>query len=258
MLNIRTQISNLYGEALDVLITGVRPEKAKAINVYVHGFGTDKNEGFASFMDLSNAFDKQFINIRFDQSGYGQSQGKDYMFSLLKASSDLKTILVYAKDKYPGLKINVIAHSLGMFVTLLAMPTCINKVIFTAIVNANAKFISDFLANRIKQKGGKIDKNGISIYKRSSGAIQLIGSDFWETLENFQPIKYLKYLASCTKVYLFKPLQDDVLPNKYFEDYKSLAIENKNIFYYEINGNHNYTNRQDRISLVKEMKEILN
>ena len=252
------QVPNIFGENLDVLITGPDDiSKVKAVNVYVHGFGTDKNEGFASFLDLSNAFNDQYINIRFDQSGYGKSEGKDYKFSFFRSTSDVKSVLIYAKKNYPKLPINIIAHSLGSFVTLLTMPCGVSKMIFTAIVNSNTQFIADWLKNRIISKGGTVDENDITVYKRSSGAVQLIGPDFWKVLRNFKPITYLSYVANCSQVHIFKPIQDDVLPNKYFEEYKEFANTHKNVFYYEVNGDHNYTKPEDRKSIIAKIKKIL-
>ena len=54
----KLRITNIFGELLDAVLSG--NSKASAVNVYVYGFGIDKNEGFASFLDLSRYFDKKF------------------------------------------------------------------------------------------------------------------------------------------------------------------------------------------------------
>ena len=54
----KLRITNIFGESLEAVLSG--NSKASVVNVYVHGFGTDKNEGFASFLDLSRYFDKKF------------------------------------------------------------------------------------------------------------------------------------------------------------------------------------------------------
>ena len=37
-------------------------------------------------------------------------------------------------------------------------------------------------SKKIKNKGGTIDENGISMYPRTSGEVQKIGSDFWRVM----------------------------------------------------------------------------
>jgi len=251
------RIPNIFGEELDVIVSGKDPKTAKGVIVYVHGYGTDKNEGFASFLDLSDAYNEDFINVRFDLSGYGKSEGKDYKFSFFKATSDLKSILVWVGARFPQKPIYIIAHSMGTFVAMLAMPCGVKKFIFTGIVNSNTAFVSRWLKDRILSKGGIVDKQGISVYIRSSGAVQLIGGDFWKVLENFKPIEYLKYIARCSEVHIFKPVNDNVLPNKYFSEYKSLARELENILYYELPGDHNFTNSKHRKQLINKIHQIL-
>ena len=247
----KLRITNIFGEFLDAVLSG--NPKASAVNVYVHGFGTDKNEGFASFLDLSRYFDKKFLNIRFDFSGYGKSGGKDYKFTFHKAANDLQSVLVYVKNKWPKKRINIIAHSLGTFVTLLLQPAGIHKTIFTAPVNANTKYISKWLEKRIKSKGGVVDKTGITVYLRTSGAIQLIGSDFWHILENFNVEAYLKAYVLYNDLTVFKPVPDNVLPYKYFETYKQVLGDK----YIEIPGDHNYSDTKDRKNLIKLMEKVL-
>ena len=62
----------------------------------------------------------------------------------------------------------------------MLQPAGIYKTIFTAPVNANTKYVSKWLEKRIKSKGGVVDKTGITVYLRTSGAIQLIGNKYME------------------------------------------------------------------------------
>src|SRR3989344_8212908 len=133
------KVPNEFGEELDVLVEG--QESAPEMIVFVHGYGTDKDEGFSSFIDLSNAFKDEYLNIRYDQAGYGKSEGGDQAFHLQKASGDLRSILRWAKETYKGKKMNIFAHSLGAFSTLLLCPRDVERIALTSIPNADTKYI---------------------------------------------------------------------------------------------------------------------
>lgn len=88
---MKKRIKNIFGEELDMLIEG--SEVSEAAVVFVHGYGTDKKEGFSTFSDLSNYLQDKFLCIRFDLSGYGESEGKDYEFQFQKAAGDVDSVI---------------------------------------------------------------------------------------------------------------------------------------------------------------------
>ncbi len=98
-----------------------------------------------------------------------------------------------------------------------------------------------------------MDEKKRSFYPRTKGAVQVIGKDFWRTLKAFNPCEYLEELGSKTDLIVFKPKQDDVLKNKYFEEYNAI----KNIKYVEIDGDHNFRNKKHRKNLFKQIKKFL-
>ena len=212
-----------------------------------------KTRGFASFLDASEFFKNDFLTIRFDLSGYGKSGGKDYEFNFQKAAGDVDSVIRFARRNYPGKKIDILAHSLGAFIVALLSPSGIHKVVFTSIVNSNVRFIIKNLEERILSKGGSIDKHGLTRYPRTKGGIQLIGKGFWTTLENFKPIEYIEELGEKTDLIIFKPKQDEVIGYKYFKEYKQL----KNAKYVEMNGDHNFRNKKDRVALFENIKSFL-
>lgn len=67
-----------------------------------------------------------------------------------------------------------------------------------------------------------MDKDGLTIYPRTHGATQRIGKDFWRTLENFNPVESIEELSNKTDLIVFKPRQDEILADEYFEDYKKI------------------------------------
>ncbi|MFA6097745.1 MAG: alpha/beta fold hydrolase [Candidatus Paceibacterota bacterium] len=248
---MKIKIKNIFGENLDVLIEGNK--NSERVLIFIHGFGSDKNEGFASFLDLSGYFKDDFLTIRFDLSGYGKSEGEEYEFQFHKAAGDVDSVIRYARKKYRGKELNIIAHSLGAFVVCILSPYMIRRTIFTSIPNSNSKFIIRELQKRIKAKGGKINENGLSVYPRTSGVVQLIGKDFWKTLRSFDPVESIKELSEKTELAIFKPKQDEVLRDKYFNEYKTI----KNMKYVEIDGDHNFTKKEDRLNLFENISKFL-
>lgn len=248
---MKKKIKNIFGENLDVLIEG--NQQSDQVMIFVHGFGSDKNEGADSFLDGSKYFSDDFITIRFDQSGSGESEGEDYDFQLQKAMGDVDSIIRFVRREYPGKKINISAHSMGTCITALLSPFKINKIILTSIPNSNMKFEVKNLKERIISRGGTIDEGGISRYPRSSGKIQLIGKDFWRTLGAFNPIEYFEELGEKTDLLLIKSKQDEVIENKYYEEYKNI----KNAKYIEIDGDHNFSKPEDRLNLMGTIKNFL-
>jgi len=250
-MNKKIKIKNIFGEDLDLLLEG--NEKSKHIVVFVHGYGTDKDEGFASFLEFSEYIKNDFLIIRFDLSGYGASEGEENEFQFQKAAGDVDSVIRYARKVYPQKEINIIAHSLGTFVVALLSPSGIRKTVFTSIVNSNTKYVSKELEKRILSKGGRVDKNGITAYPRTQGAVQIIGKDFWRTLENFKPVEYIEDFGKKTDLIIYKPKQDEVLKYKYFDAYKKL----RNAKYLEVDGDHNFKNPKERKDLFKKIKSFL-
>ncbi|OGK16637.1 hypothetical protein A2690_03415 [Candidatus Roizmanbacteria bacterium RIFCSPHIGHO2_01_FULL_39_12b] len=119
-MNKKVKLKNIFGEDLDLLIEG--NEKFGDVVIFVHGFGTDKDEGFASFLDFSKFIKNDFLAIRFDLSGFGVSDGEQYEFQFQKAAGDVDSVIRYARKIYPNKRINIIAHSLGTFIVSLLSP----------------------------------------------------------------------------------------------------------------------------------------
>ncbi len=245
------KVPNEFGEKLDVLIEG--KENAPEAIIFVHGYGTDKDEGFSSFIDLSNAFKDEYLNIRYDQSGYGKSEGGDQAFHLQKAAGDLRSILRWTKETYKEKKVNIFAHSLGTFSTLLLSPRGVEKIALTSIPNANTEYGIKNLQERIRANGGRVNEEGITIYPRTKGAVQLIGADFWKTFRNLDPVKLLRELSEFSKIAIFKPKHDDALGSEYFDEYKDV----EGVQYVEVNGDHNFTNLKDREKVIEKLREFL-
>jgi len=88
---------------------------------------------------------------------------------------------------------------------------------------------------------------------RSTGELQKVGSGFLKDLREFDPIEPVKKLAQQSEVIVFKPLQDEVVGNEYFEEYKKIS----RLQYVEIDGDHSFKNPEDRMQVIKLIKDFL-
>ena len=235
------KIRNMFGERLDVDIKG----RGYPI-LFVHGYGTDKDEGFASFLDASKYFSKRFTCIRFDQAGYGKSEGKDYEFDIVKSAGDYAIMFKFILMKY-GKPPIVWAHSLGGAVSSL-FPLPAKLWIWTSPIPPDN--VAEWLKNRIISKGGRVDENGITVYPRSSGKIQLIGGYFWRTMENLDMVSNLEALSILTKIEIFMPTDDELFKDFDFSAYERFSI-------HRLPGDHNFRKKEQRLALFRAVESVI-
>ncbi len=248
----RVKIENTHKEELDTVIQG--NENAENLIIFVHGFGTDKGEGTHLFAEIADSLEDSYLLLRFDQSGCGKSGGPEQDYSIHKSAKDLESVVEYARRLYPVKSINILAHSMGTVITTIFNPNSINKIIFTGITNLELQNIADRLEQRILSKGGIVDKSGITTYPRTSGKVQKLGPQFWSELSEYNIKEDLTTLANKSKVTIFKPLNDQIVGNgEEFDEYKHIP----NINYVELSGDHNFSNKDDRINLINNIKEHL-
>lgn len=246
--NIR--IRNKYGEELDTFVEG--NETAGATIIFVHGFGTDKNESFNYFADIALSLRAQFRIVRFDFSGYGKSGGKQEDSNYQKQAEDLSCVIEYVKSNLPS-KIFIVAHSMGTFVTVSLSPDGIEKTVFTGIPNSNTGYIIERLKRRImSRKGALVDTRGLTTYPRTFGEVQKIGSSFWEVLGKFRPVEALLEYSKKTDLLIIHFNQDDVVGNEFMKEYD--VIKDANILW--LDGNHSVTKKEDREIVIKTIREF--
>lgn len=241
------KVVNPYNEQLDVLVAG-NPDAKQAI-VFVHGLGTGKNEGYNLFGDIANALANDYLTMRFDVSGFGESEGQQKDFCLTKAADDLASVLTEAEKL--ARPVNIIAHSFGGYVTSHLNPQHVNKIIYTSTPRPETASMVTSLQGRIRSKGD-LDVNGVSIYHRSSGEIQEIGPDFWRDMNNFDPLKALQDLTHRDRLTIFSAKGDDIVKRQSGNLYREMGIN-----YQEIAGDHDYQKPDDRAELIKRLKATL-
>lgn len=239
------KVKNKQDEKIDLVVEG--NSKAEITIIFVHGFGTDKNETANLFPDIAKPLQAKFRIVRFDLTGYGESEGKQEEADYKKHAEDLKSIINTVRKNY-GSNIYILAMSMGCFVTSLASPNNIKKIILLSIPNHNVNIIIERLKNRfLTRPGSVLNEKGVSLFMRSTGKIQKIGPCFWQVLKDFKPLETVKNLAEKTDLMIIHPLQDEIIGNEYVEKYKEIP----NLKYIEVNGNHFYKKMEDREEVIK-------
>ena len=237
-------IENRQGEKIDTLIEG--NEKAKTTVIFVHGFGTDKNETENLFIDIASALKDKFRVVRFDLSGYGKSEGKQEEASYNKHAEDLKSVFDWVKKKF-GRKIYILAMSMGCFVTAIASPRVV-KVILLSIPNHNMETVYHRVKQRFFSREGSVfNEKGISLLKRSTGKIQKFGPSFWKIMRSIRPLDLINNLTQKTKLLIIHPLQDEIVGNEFIDEYRQIP----KVKYIEMNGNHSFKKKGDREEVIR-------
>ncbi len=250
MQNETIKLRNGQNEKLDVLLSG--NYHASTAIVFAHGFGANKDENSNLFVDIATSLEKDFRIIRFDFSGYGKSEGRQEDVNLDKMKGDLATVVEYAKGTHK--KVFIVAHSLGTFATMLLKPLGVERIVFTSTPNSDTKLLIENMQARITNNGGRVNEKGTTLYKRTNGDTQTIGSSFWETLRGFNPIGHTKMLSHYSSLATFDPQDDEVLKSMSFDHlviYDQLGIKSK-----ALPGDHNFTNPDDRNRLIAEINSF--
>jgi pimeloyl-ACP methyl ester carboxylesterase len=245
------KIKNEYGESIDLLVEG--KSNSSTTIIFVHGLGTNKNENSNLFIDIAKPLLEKYRIIRFDLSGYGESEGKQEEADLNKHAKDLKAVINFAESEYEGTR-NILAFSLGCFVVLKLNPDNIEKTVFVSPPNPIPEQMIEATKARIESRpNGKVVEGGISVYPRSDGSVQKLGPTFWNTLRVFDPIESLAEYSNKTNVIVFRASQDEIVSSQNMHRYKEL----KTLKYVEIPGNHGFTNSKDRDKLIVEIQKFV-
>ncbi|MEK9179311.1 MAG: alpha/beta fold hydrolase, partial [Patescibacteria group bacterium] len=146
------KVLNKQNEKLDVLIEG--SEKSPVVVVFSHGLGAGKGETYSYFSDIAKTISSEYITVRFDYSGYGQSEGEEVDVTYYKQRDDLSSILDYVSKNFSNKDIYIIAHSMGTFITLLLNDNRVKKAALTGIPNTNTEYIVKKVAERIRSRDG--------------------------------------------------------------------------------------------------------
>lgn len=243
-------IPNSRGERLDAEIDGI---DGPTTVIFVHGFGTNKDEGALLFVDIVAALASSMKTIRFDFSGFGNSEGKQEEVSLDKMAGDLRAVIDWAHDHYFSRKV-IVAHSLGTTVTSFLCPSGIERSIFTGLPRGNTDETVKHIQHRITSRpGGVFNPQGISYYMRTSGERQKIGPQFWSSLVQADVYECYRRFSLNTELTLIRPADDLSYEPGSIEAYRKIRTAN----YIETPGDHAFAYKKDRNKLIKIIKRIV-
>lgn len=247
-------ITNNSGEKLDTWVEE-SSTSIKATVVMVHGFGTSKHETAGYFDDISEALvNDNYRVVRFDLSGYGNSQGREEDACYSKHVHDLHSVLDWVKSNYQA-PVYIFAQSMGCWVTALSTPDGITKTIMTGTPNTN----TDVVITRVKERfgsrpGAVLEMDGVSLLPRSTGKIQKIGSQFWIDIKNLQPVKIVSDYSIKTKLMVVHWESDEIIGKDYLDGYDQIPT----LTSVWLPGDHSVTNKDDRQNFIKKMLEFYN
>lgn len=254
MKKLEPTIKNVSGEKLDTWVE-IPDGSIKATVIIVHGFGTDKHETAGYFDDISKSLvDDNFRVIRFDFSGYGQSDGRQEDACYSKHIGDLNAVIEYAKSNFAD-PLYLFAQSMGCFITALASPTGIAKTLMTGIPNSNTQYIIDLFVKRFGSRvGAKLDFNRISELPRSTGKIQKLGKKFWQDIRNLSPLDTVRDYSLKTELLIIHWHQDEIIGKQYVDEYDKIPTLTARW----LSGNHSVTNPVDRKNFIQVMLKFFN
>lgn len=247
------QIYNTQNEKLDTLIEG---DGAVSV-IMAHGIGTDKHETDGLFDEIAKSLvEINYRVIRFDFSGFGKSEGRSVDFDLEKGGQDLQSVINWTKENYLG-DIYLLSQSMATAITCLLQPSGIKKTVFTAHVNPNPNDLVTGLQNRMKGRpGAVINERGITIYPRSSGAVQKFGPTLWQTLRQLDYQKKIALFSDMTDLLVIRPNQDEIVV---VDNEKLNVFRNQTHFKYEeIDGDHSFRGAGVRENLINMIKNHFN
>lgn len=240
-----------FDYSLSVWVEG--DETASHTVVLVHGFGTNKHETARYFDDLVAALGQTYRVVRFDFAGLGDSEGTLSTMTYERQAEELRVVLEWVHQQFPG-QISIVAQSMGCFITALCCPDMIERTVFTGIPNIHTEQIVDRIAKRFARKPESVvNIQGVSKILRSSGEMQTIHPDFWQSILRFKPLEKVAAYAAKTKLLIIHPNQDDVVGTDDLEGYSEL----NNVQVRHLDGDHSFTKPDDRGRVIAEIKQWL-
>ena len=244
---MNVKITNTHGEKLDAVVEGADGDLTV---VMAHGLGTTKDENARLFIDISDHFAKVARFVRFDFSGYGQSEGREEDMDLNKMADDLASVLTWVRKHFSG-RVMIFAHSLGSLVVRVLAPDDVERIILTSINSPDSQAHVASTIQRIQSRqGGVVNEHGITLYPRLDGTIQKIGSQHWKVLRSINPLKLAEELSKKTDLIIIKGKQDNPEVAKPYQDIPTLT-------YLEIEGDHNFTSPESRQQLLAVLSKYI-
>ena len=142
---------------------------------------------------------------------------------------------------------------MGCFVTTMLAPQDIAHTIMLSIPNGDTKVMKRRMIDYFSIRGLKVNQQGITKVKRSSGQTQKIGPSFWQELDKFDPNHSFTQFSKMTDLLIIHPQNDEIIGHEALSIYKDLP----NAKYIEVSGDHSFKQQSDRQQLIKIINNFL-
>ena len=215
----------------------------KRVFLYSHGFATHADDG-GIFSDVASFFPDD-THIMFEYDDWDGDVATAATFS--DRAEKLKDKYAEVRAKYPDAEIDLICHSQGCNVAMLAQLDGVKKTIMLTPPMVYGSPEEEY-EHRRKNKKSEVLGDGTIIRQRSAGYKTMIKPDFFDDFSLLSDTQGLcNQLRAKTELYIIDALNDDVVK----KDYSRL---NDGIVVKYVNANHNL---QDSGGSRRETEEIL-
>lgn len=234
---------------------------AKHIIIYSHGFGVRKDDR-GLFTDIAASM-SEAEHVMFDYNQADEAANTLTVAPLYAQADKLKRTIAETQTQNPDATIDLICHSQGCVVAASLKPQGIRKIIFTA--PPAELTVNDMRRIFGSRPGSHIDISDTSTLNRRDDSTTIVPKEYWDDIQNIQPIGLYNELAKQTRLTFINARQDEVIGNL---DFSKLSSQAKVI---ELDANHDFTNearsklidaitqelKTHRIVIVNEQDEII-
>lgn len=223
---------NLTGDTNDIVI-------------FVHGFGV-RWDSRGMFTYIQKSLPSSWGSVLFDF--YNISDKHITITPIKEQIGRLQSIIQQTKERCPGARLHIVAHSKGCIITALTQPTITGKIILLSPPES----FSTKLEKYFKRYPGATQKDNELIIPRKDGTITHIPLSFFPETQRVDAEQAILELSKKHLVNLLQTTEDEVIGKT---EYK-LLLNNPNIDFQELASDHNFTDKH-RDSLIEYIRHIL-
>ncbi len=214
--------------------------------VYSHGFGVRKDDR-GLFTDIAASM-PEAEHIFIDYNEIDDANNVLTVSSLQEQSKRLRAGLAILDDGTEKV-VDIVAHSQGCLVAVMANSINIRKTIFLAPPSSLAD-TEEKLKQMALRPGTEISDDTTVRYPRRDGSTTIVTKAYWESRKGVDPLHLYNDLSKTTSISMITANQDEVLGNTDFSSIQQ-TIEVRCL-----DANHDFTDAA-RFKLVDLIKELL-
>ena len=161
----------------------------------------------------------------------------------------LRKVINTARAEYPGAVLDLVCHGQGCVVGALVKTRGLRKVVLLA---PPAVLSSDALITQLGDRlESPVDTAVRTRISDTNGSTTVIQPDFWQSLENLEPVRLYSRLARVTTLRIINARSDEMYGSQ------DLSGIEPGISMITLDGNHNFDSPADRDRLLYIMKKEL-